>query len=89
MPQPSSTTAYQQVTQWVQAWQTVNMAKPLQPVNDTDASNNGIEKQPDGDQTDAGNDGIQKPVGLEPGSQPAPVGPASGDGGSTGVDTYA
>ena len=89
MPQPSATTAYQQLTQWDQTWQTMSMATPITPVDDTDASNGGVQVQPHGDQTDAGNNGIQKPEGLEPGSQPSPVGPASGDGGSTGVDTYA
>jgi hypothetical protein len=52
MPQPSATTAYQQVTQWDQAWQTMSMATPLAPLNDADASN----------------DGIQKPEDEEPGS---------------------
>lgn len=84
------TTAYQQVTEWDQAWQTMNMAKPLQPVNGTDASNDGIQLQPHGDDTDASNSGIQKPEGEESGSQPAPVGSASGENSaSNGVDTYA
>ena len=53
MPQPSATTAYQQVTQWDQQWQAMNMAAPIQPLNDTNASNNGV----------------QTPAGEEPGAQ--------------------
>jgi hypothetical protein len=40
----TSTTAYQQVTQWDQSWEKMDMSKPLDPVDDTDSSNNGIQK---------------------------------------------
>jgi len=38
------TTAYQQTTQWDQAWQKMEMAKPLYPLDQTDASNHGVQK---------------------------------------------
>jgi hypothetical protein len=55
----SSTTAYEQVTQWQQNWQSMDMSRPLVPVNNTDASN----------------DGVQKAIDLEPGSGPSLPGP--------------
>jgi hypothetical protein len=38
------TTAYQQTTQWDQAWQQMEMAKPVSPLDDTDSSNNGVQE---------------------------------------------
>jgi len=44
MGMTSPTTAYQQVTDWNQSWQKMEMAKPLYPLDDTDSSNNGVQE---------------------------------------------
>jgi hypothetical protein len=44
MGMTTPTTAYQQVTQWDQSWEKMDMSKPLYPLDGTDSSNNGVQK---------------------------------------------
>jgi hypothetical protein len=76
MAMPSVTTAYQQISQWVQQWQATDMAKPLTPLNGSDASNDDIQA-PQAEQPAGGSTGFSAP------------GSSASGGGTNGIDTYA